>query len=70
MARAWAIAPWTLRKVAALLIAMNPQDLTWSRDYQERSMLTFHTDSKARGQTPMSTRFFVALTSLLKQAAG
>src|ERR1700733_12233737 len=32
-------------RVAALLIAMNPQGLKWSRDYQERSKLTFHTDS-------------------------
>jgi hypothetical protein len=28
--------------VAALLILMNPQDLKQSRDYQERSKLTFH----------------------------
>jgi hypothetical protein len=26
---------------------MNPQDLKQSRDYQERSELTFHTDSSA-----------------------
>jgi hypothetical protein len=35
---------------------MNPQDLKQSRDYLERSKLTFHTTRYARGITPSRQR--------------
>jgi len=39
--------------VAVRFISMNHQGPKKNRDYQERSKLTFHTDSYARGYNPV-----------------